>query len=253
MEQLSKLNTQVDVQVMSAFSSEEIIAHGYDGVIITEAYGLDWTEAGASATNIYQLNYELRHKKIALIVTECLGMYGYVFNDFGEEYKIHSTGIEEKQLNIKEISFQEECLVTTFGKCDDIFIRDDIVEFLNIEGSQGLHMLNEKEYQITEIVDRNQNRINCDTSKFCDMHSGAKLSLKKRGETLDFFPMKESLTSIKLSMMCGLKKHLFFAKLLLEFRKTHTTHQITENDEEELIKLSESPEIKSLFEGEECD
>lgn len=36
---------------------------------------------------------------------------------------------------------------------------------------------------------------------YVDMRPGAKLSLKKRGETINFFSLQEALDTIKMSML----------------------------------------------------
>lgn len=248
---LKILNNQVGVKVIPELSITQILESQYNGVIITEAYGLDWSDSLDKPNNIYRINYDLREHKIGLILSEALGQYSYIFNDFGEGYKVLSTGIEEEQLPIKDMTFEDECIITTKYACRDEFKENDIVEFLNLEGNRGLHMLNEKEFRILEIIGSNKIKINCDTSKYCDMRPGAKLSLKKRGETLNFFPLKEELSNLTLQWSCGQKKHLLFAKLLLEYRRRfEKSVDITLEDADELFSLATSTEFREIFEAE---
>lgn len=161
---LRRLNNHVIINVIPELTLESLKSKEndkYDGVIITEAYGIDWSsQSPSSSLNIYDLNFMLRHQGTCLLLTETGGLFGYCFNDFGEEYRVLSTGIEEEQLLIKQITFEPECVVTTFADSSECFEKDDIVEFLNIEGAMGIHVLNEKEYQILELIGDHKIRIN---------------------------------------------------------------------------------------------
>ncbi|CAI2375203.1 unnamed protein product [Moneuplotes crassus] len=250
LKQLKILNNGVEVKVIPELDLTEIIEGEckYNCVIVTEAYGLNWEEDSQDSLNIYNLNNLCRKHNISFILAEALGFYGYIFNDFGDEYRVQSTGIEEEQIAIKDMTYSPECVITTRAKCSEYFEEDDIVEFLNLEGSKGIHMLNEKEYQILELVGSNKIRINCDTSKYCDFRRGAKLSLKKRGETMTYLPLESSLSDPKISDVCGLKKHTFFAKLLLEFRKlAQKSDDICADDCQQMFELATSPTFRDIY------
>lgn len=57
-----------------------------------------------------------------------------------------------------------------------------------------------------------------------------------------------AVKDVKNTDLCGQKKHLFFAKLLLEFRKTHS--EITMDHAEEMHELAMSESFKETFNGE---
>jgi len=252
--ELKRLNNGVDVKVIPEMKFENIVEgenKKYDWVIITEAYGINWEADNQDELNIYTFNNLLRKNNISFILAETGGFFGYIFNDFGDDYRVQSTGIEEEQIAIKDMTFAPEWVITTRAKCSEYFEQDDIVEFLNLEGSKGIHMLNEKEYQILELIGTNKIRINWDTSKYWDFIRGAKLSLKKRGETMSFIPLDASLEDPKTSEMWGLKKHIFFAKLLLEFRKMLSkSTDILLEDATVMYELAKSQNFKDIFEQE---
>jgi ubiquitin-activating enzyme E1 len=239
--ELKKLNNGVDVKVVSEFKLENILSEStknYDAVIITEAYGLNWDADSSDDLNVYNLNNILRKNQIAFMLAETGGLFGYLFNDFGDVYRVQSTGIEEEQIVIKDMTYEPDCIISTRARCSDYFAQDDVIEFLNLEGSRGIHMINEKEFNILEIIGKNKIRINCDTSQYWDFRRGAKLSLKKRGETMNFFPLEIASEDPKNTELCGQKKHLFFAKLLLDFRKKHNrSTDITIEDSEEMFEI----------------
>lgn len=161
LDKLQELNTSCTVQIIDRLDVDKILEEKYNGVIITEAYGIDWAKDGNAPNkneiNIYQLNYTLRENKIGLILTECLSMYGYIFTDFGTDYQIINTGVEESQLRIKDITFEKEAVVIMKYCPEGTFREGDTVEFLNLEGSKGLHMLNEKEFKVLEVIGSGKN------------------------------------------------------------------------------------------------
>lgn len=73
LEKLQILNNHVKVNVIEEFTPELIFKNEYNGVIITEAYGLDWSKTGTADNDIYNLNYKLREKNVGFIITECMG------------------------------------------------------------------------------------------------------------------------------------------------------------------------------------
>ena len=172
--------------------------------------------------NIYQFNYELREHKIGLTITETLGMYGYIFNDFGDEYHIQNTGIEEHKIEIKDITFEEQCIVILSYTDEELyFLEGDIIEFLNLEGSKGIHMLNEKEFTVIEVIGDDKIRVNCNTSKYSYILDNAKISLKKRGEIKTYLPLSESICQQYCTEYLGFTKHALIAKILYTFRDLH--------------------------------
>ena len=198
---IKALNRHVEWKVIDQFDIQQIIEHKYDGVIITESYGLDWSSDTDLCLNIYKINYELRNNDIGFILAEAWGMYGYLFNDFGDNFSIINTGIEEEKTKIKDITFENEWVVTFKYELENALKVNDIVEFLNLEGSTGIKLLNEKEYHIVEIIDQNNIRIDCDTSNFSYTMDGATISFKKRGETKHYFSLSESIKNMTSSVM----------------------------------------------------
>jgi hypothetical protein len=55
---------------------------------------------------------------------------------------------------------------------------------------------------------------------------------------MNFFPLEIASEDPKNTELCGQKKHLFFAKLLLDFRKKHNrSTDITIEDSEEMFEI----------------
>lgn len=68
---------------------------------------------------------------------------------------------------------------------------------------------------------------------------------------MTYLPLESSLSDPKVSDMCGLKKHIFFAKLLLEYRKiSNKSDDISPEDAEAMFELSQSPALSDLFRDE---
>jgi len=73
-----------------------------------------FTEIHTNINDIIAWNKVLREKNISTILTQTLGLYGYVFCDFGDEFKIHDTDGErtnnfivsdiEKEVNAEDPS-----------------------------------------------------------------------------------------------------------------------------------------------------
>ena len=177
-------------------------------------------------------------------------MYGYIFNDFGDHFKIINTGIEEDRFKIKDMTFESECVLTFNYECVDTFEVGDIVEFLNLEGSLGIQLLNEKEYHIVEYINEYSIRINWDTSNFSYFMDGAFLSLKKRGETKNYFSLKESLNKISKSELWGNKSDLALLKILLSYRQRYEkSYELeTEQDNETSLQSFSKEILPNLLE-----
>lgn len=68
---------------------------------------------------------------------------------------------------------------------------------------------------------------------------------------MNFFPLEIASEDPKNTDLCGQKKHLFFAKLLLEFRKKHKrSSDITVEDSEEMLNIATSEYFRNMFEQE---
>lgn len=65
---------------------------------------------------------------------------------------------------------------------------------------------------------------------------------------MNYLPLDSSLVDPKISDMCGLKKHVFFAKLLLEYRKiSKKSSDISTEDIDPMFDLATSDNFKSIF------
>lgn len=100
----------------------------------------------------------------------------------------------------------------------DLFQANDIIEFLNMDGSKGIHMLNEREFRVVDVLGENKLRIDWDTSKYDFIYDGALISLKKRGEAKHYSPLKESIENQRVTILCGNLKDALIAKAIYSFR-----------------------------------
>jgi len=105
MERLRELNNYVKVDLVTSELGMDLFSK-YQVVV--------FTEVPTNINDIVSWNSQMREKKIATILTQSMGLYGYVFCDFGPDFKIHDPDGErtnnfivseiEKEINAEDAS-----------------------------------------------------------------------------------------------------------------------------------------------------
>ena len=166
---LAELNNYVKVDTVS----------GDLGMSLFEKYGaIVFTEVPTTLDDIVGWNKELRAKGIATLLTQTLGVYGYHFNDFGDNHKVHDPDgervnnfivINVSKVEDKEDSSKNHLIVRLHEDKRHTYHDESYVTFREVGGTTEL---NNSEPMKIEVVDGFSFKIKCDISKFSDYVSG---------------------------------------------------------------------------------
>lgn len=160
---LQDLNPHVKVEVYNkAIDTQFLTEKNIDVVVFTECFDKEY---------LMQINDFCRQQKPAkgFIWTGCLGLFGYVFVDYGDSHTIFDKNGEELQSRIiQAITQEEKGLVNVIEDKRHGFEDGDYIEFTEV---QGMTELNGKHFQIT-VKSPFTFEINVDTRKFGNYVSG---------------------------------------------------------------------------------
>ena len=181
---LSELNPYVKLNIMEG---DEIILDiqkklenqdlKYDVVIITEFL---------SKKEIIDINEICRKNNIGFILSLEFGIYGFIFVDFGDEFKIYDeSGEETKEYLIDSITKEKEGKVfintSLSGKIN--LTSNDLVSFKEVEGMTELNNCSPIKIRVNgDIIEIG------DTSNFSDYTCGGVLFNVKLPKTMNFEP-----------------------------------------------------------------
>ena len=183
---LSELNPYVKLNVMEG---DEIILDiqkklenqdlKYDVVIITEFL---------SKKEIIDINEICRKNNIGFILSLEFGIYGFIFVDFGDEFKIYDeSGEEAKEYLIDSITKEKEGKVfintSLSGKIN--LTSNDLVSFKEVEGMTELNNCSPIKIRVNgDVIEIG------DTSNFSDYTCGGVLFNVKLPKTMNFEPFE---------------------------------------------------------------
>ncbi|EAX98592.1 ubiquitin-activating enzyme E1 family protein [Trichomonas vaginalis G3] len=128
---------------------------------------------------------------IKFILTQCSGLFGFVFNDFGEKHFVtKGDDYKPKPVLIFDINNEENGCVSTYNNANHFLSEGDVVKFEDIE---GMTEINGKEFKVTSVIDYSKFTIG-DTTKFSEfLHEGKGIFTKvKQPFTMDFPSLQES-------------------------------------------------------------
>ena len=184
--ELSKLNPYVKIDIMEGNNIVENIKIKnkehlkYDVIVITEFL---------PKKLIIEIDELCRQNEIGLIFACELGIYGFFFVDFGNEFIIYDkTGEEPKEYLINSITKEKNGKVfintNLSGKVN--FTCNDLVSFKEIQGMTELNNCKPRSIKITnDIIEIG------DTSEFSDYISGGIIFNVKSPEKIKFESFKE--------------------------------------------------------------
>jgi ubiquitin-activating enzyme E1 len=208
LKKLSQLNPYVNVNIVEL--EEEIIKLiiNYDAIIITEMI---------SREKLFEINNICRKNKKGFIYSLCLGISGFIFNDFGDDHIIYNPlGKDKQTFFIKNISNDKKGIVTIddsnnqslFTSSSDYFFIDEIkgMEELNdLDNPKKINIIDYKSFYIG------------DTSNYGKYISGG--IIKEA-----FIPRHISFKSLKESMFDPINNEMKGQSLNVKCRKTELLH-----------------------------
>ena len=155
LDKLRELNPYVKVDVVADELTVDICA-GYDVVVFTELF--------FSTEKLFAINEELRSKKKGFILSQALGVYGYTFVDYGEDFSIlDETGEDTKSFIVTNITNEKEAIVTIHDDKRHTFHDDSYVQFVEV---QGMSEINKTEPIPISVIDGFSFKLKLDTTGF---------------------------------------------------------------------------------------
>ena len=139
--QLGELNPYCTTNVLDQFSNDLI--KGYNVVCITENF--------FGAAGLREINEECRKNKVGFLLCETMGVAGYIFSDFGDEFYVNDPdGISPKQFIVRDITQEENALVLCDPEKRHPYQDGDHVKFVEVEGMTEINSTKEnvKPYEI---------------------------------------------------------------------------------------------------------
>ena len=186
-DKMKELNNHVIIKIMEGNNLLENIKSSlddkekkYDVIVISEFLGRD---------EVTEINYLCRNNNIGFIYAASLGVYGFCFVDFGNDFCVSDeNGEDPLSYCIKSISKDKKGIIkidTTAGKIK--LGSNDKVTFKEIE---GMVELNNCEPMNIKIISNDTIEIG-DTSKFSDYISGGIMTEVKCKKILKFNSLDE--------------------------------------------------------------
>lgn len=150
---LKELNNHVTV---TASEEENIlnIAKNYNTIVVCEP---------CAHTKLIELSNFCHSNNICFIATESHGVFGYIFDDFGDSFVVNDPrGEIPSRFMIEFITNSEEGIVTCADRAHHNLTDGDYVKF---EEVSGMTELNGNSYKVS-VINSYRFKIDCDTTKF---------------------------------------------------------------------------------------
>lgn len=167
----------------------------FDVVVFTDIYEID---------KLIHYNEMCRQKKIGFIYAGLLGLYSYIFVDFGYQFEISDTNGENINSALITGILKEE--KTFISLLEGSLINFSVGDFIKIKEIEGIEELNDKVFEIKKISGKNSIIIDFD-SRLCGNYI--------RGGIIEQvkIPVKKNFESLKYNLVNQVQK----AKNLEEF------------------------------------
>lgn len=236
--QLQQLHERVQLSVHEGPLSDEVLGQ-YQVVVITNA---------KSKTELIRINNFCHQNNIRFIAADTLGLFGYVFADFGEQWTVQDvTGEEPKTCFAESITQDQVGLVTVaHGERHD-FEDGDVVRISEVK---GMTELNDKIFKITWKSPFSFSI--GDTSSFGNYISGGYFEQVKVPKTFSYKPLShffeegnfpaEKALIMDYSKFDKPAQYNIFLQALLKFRETHgrTPAPYNAKDADEVLELAKA-------------
>ena len=243
-DKLLELNPNVKIEILKTNSIKEKLLskeEKYDVMIVTEFLTKDF---------IIELNNICRENKIGFIYGTELGIIGFCFVDFGENFKYYEKEDEESpNLMINSISKSSPGIVNLVNPIHKSYKNKDYITFKQIEGMKELNNITPIRIK---IIDKYNIEI-CDTSTFSDYISGGIIMKEKRPTIINFDSFEKKIEEPYNEeegypgqidfVNCNTNEIIHLGILgLFEFLKNHKCYPNlnNENDAQEILNLSKN-------------
>ncbi|KAK5577972.1 hypothetical protein RB653_002920 [Dictyostelium firmibasis] len=193
---LQELNPYVKVNTIINSSLSDLILNNSNSLLQFKCIIL--TESNLN--DQIEINEFCRKNDIKFIVADCYGLCGWVFNDFGDQFKVYDKNGEElKEVFISNISTQtspNQLIITCMENHMHGFEENDFIQFKEII---GMDQLNDptKKFKIN-IINSNCFSIHLDDSfdiKSLSPYQRGGIAVQTKSiETLQFKPLSKSIT-----------------------------------------------------------
>ncbi|KAI9025222.1 ubiquitin-activating emzyme E1 [Phycomyces nitens] len=180
-QRLSELNQYVPVHVIQGPLTEQVLK-AYKVVVVTEAPLSEQLEIGDICHN----------NNIHFISTEVRGLFGRIFNDFGEKFEVlDATGEEPLTGMIAAVTKDEEGIVTCLDETRHGLEDGSYVTFREVKGMEELNDIAPRKVKVLGPYTYSIG----DTSSFGDYKSGGIFTQVKMPIHVDFESFRSSLNS----------------------------------------------------------
>jgi ubiquitin-activating enzyme E1 len=182
---LQNLNTEVDLSVHKGDITHDLLSQ-FNLVIFTDNY--------MNIDRIFEINEYCRSQKekIGFIYTGTLGVFGFIFVDFGNQFKIYDKdGETPKWYAISNISKSSPGEVTVDQSRPHNFKNGDFVRFSDVD---GMNELNGQECRPIKVTSDYTFTIE-DTREFGNYTGGGRVEEIKVPQTFYFKNLQDSLTN----------------------------------------------------------
>jgi ubiquitin-activating enzyme E1 len=173
---------EMEVKITKRVSIDKSYIKKYDVIVVTEIFH--------DIGEMIKLNEICRKLHKGFILAQCLGVYGYSFTDFGDEFVCKDkTGEEHKSFNVVGITNAKKPEVTVHKSKYHSFSNGDHVVFKEVK---GMEEINDQPIKIT-VIDAYTIQLDIDTTHFSKYKRDGIVTSVSIPEKFKFLPLKDSL------------------------------------------------------------
>ena len=231
-DQLSKLNSFVEVKILNDDIITALNNNAFNIIIITELL---------EEEKLYQINEICRKNNIGFIYGCTLGLIGFIFVDFGNDfYILNKYGREPKTFYINNITNEENAVITVDpASIQDKFLSND--SYIIISEVKGMSEINKNTPIKVIAIDNNKISININTSCFNKYINGGIIKEYFQREEKNYQSLKYNLenpicniedfkedenTCQRHSLIVGIHKYFNKYKFLPEFNNLNQANEV---------------------------
>ncbi|KAF2072851.1 hypothetical protein CYY_005828 [Polysphondylium violaceum] len=249
LDKLSNLNPYVKVKCAAEQQQHSLL----DLLQSDQSFLLQFKCIILTETNLetqLKMNEFCRNNNIYFIVADVYGLNGWVFNDFGLDFKVYDkNGEDNKQVFISHISNEQQAIITTMDNHMHQFEDGDTVTFKEVF---GMTEINNSTHKVT-VLNPFSFKIPFDTTNYSKYERGGIVSQVKSIDILNFKPLNESIKSPDILLFDDTKNpyQIHLARETLYLFKENNGDQLPrehdENDFNKFISLAETINTKTKW------